>query len=173
MNASLYQLPFRISTKIWSPHSFPNLSNPHPTISQEEETHWEMEGNHFHRTHLGGNIIPACWTWIKRLMNYTIQTGKVITGIGGGSNVRHISIVLFSEGKRRAHVIISIWKEKMKWFLLPGMVPFSIPVGRSRSGGGGPPLSHFCPFFNQKEKSFRCLPPSYPLPCPCTTHFLP
>jgi hypothetical protein len=37
MNASLYQLPFRISTKIWSPHSFPNISNPHPTISQEEE----------------------------------------------------------------------------------------------------------------------------------------
>jgi hypothetical protein len=34
------------------------------------------------------------------------------------------------------------------------MVPFSLPVGRSRSGGGGPPLSHFYPFFNQKREKF-------------------
>lgn len=44
------------------------------------------------------------------------------------------------------------------------MVPFSIPVGRSRSGGGGPPLSHFCPFFNQKEKVLDVCPPLTPCP---------
>lgn len=57
----------------------------------------------------------------------------------------------------------------MKWFLLPGMVPFSLPVGRSRSGGGGgPPFSTFYPFFNQKEKekfwlSAPLLPPALPM----------
>jgi hypothetical protein len=57
----------------------------------------------------------------------------------------------------------------MKWFLLPGMVPFSIPVGRSSlSGGGGPPLSHFYPFFNQKEKVLDVCP----LLTPCPAHVL-